>query len=230
MDNFLAKKTVILMICGLVGCVCMGASDWLMIFGDATYEGELAWLTVGVSQMEPWRTSVALFFAFPAVVFYAIGLFGIKNFISDEVAKRRYSALTVVGMTPWLCLHLFYVMILFLFGWMTAQGHADLAFSACEALFAQFSWIVIVGEIFMGAPFIYLLVITAQEKTVFPRWMLLNNPIIIMVVLKFVAVSMGTTAFGLAFTNGLMSESMFVWFAVYAGYAWTHKNIFVTNW
>ena len=48
-DNFLAKKTVMYMMCGLMGCIFMGISDWLMIFSDASYEGPLAWLTVGVS-------------------------------------------------------------------------------------------------------------------------------------------------------------------------------------
>ena len=61
-------------------------------------------------------------------------------------------------------------------------------------------------------------------------WVFLINPLIIMAVLKLVALAMGPTAFGLAFTNGLMSESVFVWFTVYVFYAWSHKELFVTNW
>lgn len=47
----------------------------------------------------------------------------------------------------------------------------------------------------------------------FPRWMALRNPLIFYALLKLVTMLMPDSAFRLAFANGLMSESMALWFA-----------------
>ena len=49
-------------------------------------------------------------------------------------------------------------------------------------------------------------------KTVFPRWMAFTNVLVIYAVLKGVSLLLPVSAFRLGFTNGLMSESMILWF------------------
>ena len=48
------------------------------------------------------------------------------------VAVSRY--LNAFGLTPWIALHLFYIMILMLFSWMNANGFAAEALAEAAAL------------------------------------------------------------------------------------------------
>ena len=61
--------------------------------------------------------------------------------------EKIYHYLNAFGLTPWMCLHLFYIMILYLYTWMTGYGYADAALPACEALFDHLSWVIIVSEV-----------------------------------------------------------------------------------
>ena len=202
------------LLCGMLGCLLLGASDWLMIYGDTAYEGSLAWLTAGVAQIPPGRNALALGLSFPAVVLYAAGLIGLGRLLAPA-QRRRYLALNTVGMTPWLALHLFYVMILFLFGWLHREGQPQLAFAACEALFGQFAWVVVLSEVLMLLPFLYLFGLLAAGRTGFPRWMCLNNPLVFYLLLKALTLVLPDVPARLAFVNGLMSEAMLLWFLVF---------------
>ena len=213
--NVEKQKTIITLLTGIAGCIFMAASDWLMIYGDTSFEGNLAWLTIGTAGISPVRNATALLMAFPAVIFYSIALFGLKKLIKNEKNKKIYSGLTAVGMTPWLAIHLFYVMILYLFGWLMTSGYKGIAYKVCEALFDQFMWIIPLGEVLMLLPFIYWLIIDLKNKTVFPKIMALNNPILIYLVLKVITYILPDKPLRLAFINGLMSESMAVWFAIF---------------
>ena len=49
--------------CGLLGCLCFGGGDWLMIYGDPSYHGTLSWLTAGVFPKWMAFTNVLVIFA-----------------------------------------------------------------------------------------------------------------------------------------------------------------------
>ena len=120
--------------------------------------------------------------------------------------------LTAYSLTPWLCLHLFYIMILYTFAWMSENGHETAALTVSEALFSHLAWLVPVSEILMLPPYIYWGWLLLRQRSVFPRWMVLSNPLIFYAVLKLLTLLMPDSPFRLAFTNGLMSESMVLWF------------------
>lgn len=85
-------------------------------------------------------------------------------------------------------LHLFYIMILYLYSWMNGNGHGDIALETCAALFDHLFWIVTVSEAFMLPVFLYCFFLQIRGKTRFAK--------------------------GMAFTNGLMSESMILFLAI----------------
>lgn len=213
------KKIVISLICGMIGCIFMCSGDWLMMYGDTSYEGKLIWLTEGTKNIPAWRNSLSMLVSFPAIIFYGIGLFAAEKFIKKEACKKAYHYLTVFGLTPWLCLHLFYVMILYLFSWLNGSGYEAVSLPACEALFAQFKWVVPVSEVFMLPPFLYWFYLQISGKTIFPKAMAATNTLIIYGVLKLVSLALPDSPFRLGFINGLMSESMFIWFGIMALYA-----------
>ncbi|MDO4332462.1 MAG: hypothetical protein Q4C58_07200 [Eubacteriales bacterium] len=207
------KKMIAALLCGVLGCICMGSGDWLMLYGDTAYEGNVYWMTRGAAQIEPWRNALAMLVAFPAVILYGIALFSIEKFLKGEKQRSIYHYLTAFGLTPWLCLHLFYVMILYVFAWMSANGYGEAALLVPEAMFAHLAWVVIVSEAMMLPPFLYWFWLVVRGKSVFSRWMAVSNPLVFYAVLYLVKSFMPDSAFRIGFTNGLMSESMVIWFA-----------------
>ena len=112
------------LICGMLGCLCYGGGDWLMMYGNPTYHGTLSWLTEGVAAIPQWRFNLAMALAFPGIILYGIALFAVQEFIAGEKQRKVYHYLNAFGLTPWIALHLFYIMILTLFAWLNRNGFA----------------------------------------------------------------------------------------------------------
>lgn len=208
------KKNVIALICGILGCLCYGGGDWLMMYGDPSYSGKLIWLTIGTANIPQWRYILAMALAFPGIILYGIALFAVQSYIREDKERRIYHYLNAFGLTPWIALHLIYVVILSLFAWLNNNGYAADALVICEALFSLFSWVVPASEVLMLPVFIYWFYLQITGRTVFAKGMAFTNVLIIFAVLKLVVSLVPESAFRLGFTNGLMSESMVVWFAI----------------
>jgi hypothetical protein len=106
------------------------------------------------------------------------------------------------------------VVILSLFAWLNNNGYAADALVICEGLFSLFSWVVPASEVLMLPVFIYWFYLQITGRTVFAKGIAFTNVLFIFAVLKLVVSLMPESAFRLGFTNGLMSESMAVWFAI----------------
>lgn len=186
-----------------------------MMYGDTTHAGKLIWLTQGVAQMPAWRNGLAMMLAFPGIVLYGIALFYLGVFIREEKQRKIYHYLNAFGLTPWMCLHLFYIMILYLYSWMMNNGYAEAALPACEALFDHLSWIVMVSEALMLPVFLYWFYIVLRGKTTLPKWMAAGNVLVFYAILYAIKSMLPDTPFRLGFTNGLMSESMILFFLLH---------------
>ncbi len=90
------KRITPALFCGFLGCFCFGAGDWLMIYGDVTYSGDVSWLTAGAAQIAPWRNNLAMALAFPGIIFYGIALFSLVKLIKTERRQRIYHCLTAL--------------------------------------------------------------------------------------------------------------------------------------
>lgn len=42
------QKMTAALICGMLGCLCYGGGDWLMMYGDTAHDGSVYWLTRGL--------------------------------------------------------------------------------------------------------------------------------------------------------------------------------------
>ncbi len=206
------QKTALALLCGLLGCLCFGGGDWLMLYGDTAHQGSLFWLTDGAATIPAWRNGLAMALSFPGILFYGVALFAIAALLKDERQQRIYRYLTAFSLTPWLALHLFYIMILYGFAWMCGNGYEAAALPVSEAVIGHLAWIVPVSEILMLPPYFYWAYLLIRGKSYFPRWMAVSNPLTFYGILKAVTLLMPDGAFRLAFTNGLMSESMALWF------------------
>lgn len=200
------------MICGILGCLCYGGGDWLMVYGNTAHTGELFWLSDGVAQIAPWRNGLAMLLAFPGIICYGIALFYLEKFIRKEKERKIYHYLNAFGLTPWMCLHLFYIMILYLYAWMNGNGYQEAALPACEALYVHLSWVVMASEVLMLPVFLYWFYVVVRGKTTLPKWMAAGNVLVFYVILSGIKSMLPDTPFRIGFTNGLMSESMIFFF------------------
>ena len=64
------NQLTILLSLGILAAVLLASSDYLMIYGDTTYESKLVWLTLGVAQIPEERNAIAMLIAFIAIIFY----------------------------------------------------------------------------------------------------------------------------------------------------------------
>ena len=209
-----SKKSIKPLICGILGCLCYGGGDWLMMYGDPTHTGKLIWLTAGTAQIPQWRYVLAMALAFPGIIFYGIALFAVQEYIREEKHRKAYYYLNAFGLTPWIALHLIYVVILSLYAWLNNNGFSGDAITICEALYENFAWLIPVSEALMLPVFLYWFYLQITGKTFFKKRMAFTNVLIIFAVLKTIATIMPVSAFRLGFTNGLMSESMIIWFVL----------------
>ena len=208
------KKRKAALLCGMLGCLCYGGGDWLMIYGNPEKAGTLSWLTYSAAAIPQWRYNLVMVLAFPGILLYGAALFTVGGFIKEEREQKVYHYLNAFGLTPWIALHLFYIMILTLFSWMHGNGYGAEAADVCEGLFHQLSWLVPVSEMLMVPVFLYWFYLQASGKTDFPRWMAVTNVLVIFGFFKVLSLMMPVSAFRLGFTNGLMSESMLIWFGI----------------
>ena len=82
----------------------------------------------------------------------------------------------------------------------------------CESLFDNFSWLIPVCEGLMLPVFLYWFYLQITGNTIFKKGMAFTNVLVIFGVLKVISMLMPESGFKLGFTNGLMSESMIIWF------------------
>jgi hypothetical protein len=199
------NKRIAALVFGLLGCLCFGAGDWLMLYGDPAYTGKVYWLTEGVRHIPQWRFDVSMALALPGIVLYGIALFAVQDYIKSERERTIYHYLNAFGLTPWLALHLFVVMVLCLWSF---SGDLALATELRDRL----NWFVFASEAMMLPVFLYWFYLQISGRTVFPKWFAWTSVLVFYALLSGVKTLLPVSAFRLGFTNGLMSESMILWF------------------
>ena len=78
------------------------------------------------------------------------------------------------------------------------------------------------SEALMLPVFLYWFWLQIRGETVFPKGMAFTNVLILFALLKALSLLMPVSAFRLGFTNGLMSESMILWFGIML--AWERRR------
>ncbi len=152
-----------------------------------------------------WRFDISMALALPGIVLYGIALFAVQGYIREEREQTIYHYLNAFGLTPWLALHLFVVMVLCLWSF-----GGDLALAT--ELRDRLNWFVFASETMMLPVFLCWFYLQISGRTVFPKWFAWTSVLVFYALLSGVKTLLPVSAFRLGFTNGLMSESMILWF------------------
>ncbi len=75
----------------MLGCLCYGGGDWLMLYGDTARDGTLYWLTHGAARIPAWRNTLAMGLAFLGIILYGIAFLRWK-ISSGQKRNKRYTA------------------------------------------------------------------------------------------------------------------------------------------
>ena len=92
------SKRKLALLCGMLGCLCYGGGDWLMMYGDPTYTGSLIWLTTGTAQIPLWRYDLAMALGNATTGSWEIGS---RRPSATLARNRRYNGEKESG-TPWI--------------------------------------------------------------------------------------------------------------------------------
>ena len=84
---------------GILGSLCYGFGDWIIIYGDPTHSSDLKFFTNGTANIPQWRYSLSMFIVFPGIIFYGIGLFSLGELINEDKYKKIYHYLNIFGLT-----------------------------------------------------------------------------------------------------------------------------------
>lgn len=206
------RRAVLSLGTGLAGAVLIVLSDWLMIFGDAAYDGELFWLTEGVKNIPAWRSTLALVIFLPGVIFCAGALFSLEPWLKPGKRRAWWRYLTAYSLIPWLALHLLFMLILFLYAWLSQNGFAAAALPACTALFRHFYWLIPAGSLLIVLPFGFWLLCVLRGQSFLPRPWAAANPLIFFLLLVPLRLFLPQSPWRPALANSLMSLALFFFF------------------
>ncbi|ORX83527.1 hypothetical protein BCR32DRAFT_266901 [Anaeromyces robustus] len=204
------------LILGMLGSICYATGDWIMMYGDATLISQkIGWFTKGTAQIPGWKNNLAMLLSYPGTILYAICLFSFERYIPNEKHKKIFHCLNIINLTPWMALHLIYIVILYAFHFMMTEGYEDVAIPISEALYNHFSWIIIMSLLFMMPLFLYFFWLLITGRTTFKKSMALAHMIPIMLFLICITLMLPESGFKMGFKNGLSNESLFISFLIF---------------
>ena len=119
----------------MLGCLCYGGGDWLMLYGDTARDGTLYWLTHGVARIPAWRNTLAMALAFLGII-YTVSRFCAGRFHPDRKETKGIPHIDRVRTNPMDCaaLVLYYDIIrIFMdeYGQLCGGGAASWRSSVC---------------------------------------------------------------------------------------------------
>lgn len=201
---------------GMLGSFFYGFSDWIMKYGDPTpLSSKSSWFTKGTAEIPGWRYVLAMLLAYPGTIFYIIGLFSFERYILNEKHRMIFHYLNIVNVTPWMALHLIFIVIMYAFHFMMSNGYSDVAIPIAEDLYTHFSWIIPASLLFMFPVFIYYLYLIVTGRTTFRKIMGLAHMIPIIIVQYIIIFMLPDSAIKVGLINACSNQSIFISFFIF---------------
>ena len=211
----------------MLGCLCYGGGDWLMMYGDPAHAGALIWLTAGTAQIPLWRYNLAMALAFPGILLYGIALFEVETYIKTEKERKVYHYLNAFGLTPWIALHRFWMTLLpvgwliihftvsisiYVYSWCMHSGTAETAEKLATDIIQMMQPTQMVSWFFAGFPLVLLIVYVLRGKTVLKKRSQFFTPLLWMALLSGLKFVIPESPFSNAIDTFCMNAGLITWF------------------
>lgn len=178
------KSYLFLMILTIVGTAMALAGDLLIGAVVPGALGKYGIVQESWSKVAVWRPTLSMTLASLAFPLYLPGLYAVSKRMEETSPKagKAFMFASFATSTGWLLIHAVYCAPQFVYKYLFDAGYPDLAVRLTDKMLDLSIPSVTVSGLAMLTAFIILFVIIITGKTIYSRWLVLFNPLVIVAV------------------------------------------------
>lgn len=175
------KNYLFLMILTIVGTAMALAGDLLIGAAVPGAVGKYGIVQASWSQVQIWRPTISMALASLAFPLYLPGLYAVSKRMEETSprAGRAFLLASFATSTGWLLIHAAYCTPQFVYKYLFDAGYPELAVRLTDKMLDLSIPALAVSGISMLIAFVILFVIIITGKTIYSRWLVLCNPLVI---------------------------------------------------
>jgi len=188
--------------------------------------GRYGMVQEGWPQVAIWRPTLSLILASIAFPFYLPGLYAVSKRIEETSPKagRVFLFASFASSTGWLLIHAAFCIPQFTYKYVYDAGYPDLALKLTDKMLEMAVPSIIVSSLSMIAAFGVLFVLIVRRKTIYDRWFVLMNPLVIAPMTVVLAAIFPDNIFFAGLSMCKMNLGLFLFFLVAAVYEYKRRN------
>jgi len=166
------------------------------------------------SQVAVWRPALSLFLASLAFPFYLPGLYVVSKRIEKTSPKsgKAFLITSFAASTGWLMVHAVFCIPQFVFIYLSDAGYPELAWKLTDTMLDMFLPSIAISSSAMLIAFLLLFEVIVRKRTIYSRWYVLMNPIVIVVVILLLVGLLPNSIFLNCLSMCKMNLGMFLFF------------------
>jgi len=166
------------------------------------------------SQVEIWRPALSLFLASLAFPFYLPGLYVASKRIAETSPKsgKAFMITSFAASTGWLMVHAVFCIPQFVFIYLSDAGYPELAWKLTDTMLDIFLPSVAISSAAMFIAFLLLFEVIVRKRTIYSRWYVLMNPLVIVLVIMLLVDLLPNSIFLNCLSMCKMNLGMFLFF------------------
>ncbi len=221
-------KTVLALLCGLLGCLCFGGGDWLLGYVNPTPISENIFYFIcaghgaGYAQ---WKIVVTLVMAMVGMCFLIPGMGCIADVAQKSGARRLLRYLFMLCAVGWIVIHFGVAVNVLVFSLAERAGGRELAITLSHNMNSACLLFIYCAYVFVAAALITLIILILCGKTRLKRTAALFTPAIPMGIIAAVSGLLSVSPFAYGLSTFCMNGGLIVWFV----YLLFHQNIAMEN-
>jgi len=210
----------------VAACLLALTGDFLIGWVEPGSLGIYGMVQVGWPQVAIWRPTLSLILASIAFPFYLPGLYAVSKRIEENSprAGRVFLFTSFASSTGWLLIHAAFCIPQFAFKYIYDAGYPDLALKLTDKMLEMAVPSIIVSSLTMMAAFGVLFVVIVRRKTIYGRWFVLMNPLVVAPVTILLAYIFPDSIFFAGLSMCKMNLGMFLFFLVAAIYEYKRQG------
>lgn len=219
-----AKRWVRLaLLCGLLGCLCFGAGDWLLGYVDPAPVSETTFYFIRAghgAEYDVWKIVITLVMAMIGMCFMIPGMACIADIALKSGARRLLRYLFMLCAVGWIVIHFAVAVNVWVFSLAEKAGGRELAVLLSQGLDGVCLLFLYCAYVFVAAALITLIVLILCGKTHLTRTAALFTPAIPMGIIAAIAGLLPVSPFAYGLSTFCMNGGLIVWY----GYLLLHQD------
>jgi len=214
------------MICTVAATLLTLTGDLLIGLVEPGSIGIYGMVQEGWPQVAIWRPTMSLILAAVAFPLYLPGLYAVSKRIEETSPKagRAFLYTSFASSTGWLLIHAAFCIPQFAFKYVYDAGYPDLAVKLTDSMLEMAVPSTIISSVLMLLAFGVLFVVIIRRKTIYGRWYVLMNPLVVAPATILLAYIFPDSIFFAGLSMCKMNLGMFLFFLVAVVYEYKRQN------